>query len=123
MIDKRKYPRLDKKWKVDYRTIPTTEFKAYAISSLTVNISGGGICFEAYEEIPIGTILVLELKSKVFSSPIISLAETSWTRKKKKGGKYEVGAEFWWMGWKDNNAQETLEKYISKEMKIQDKSA
>lgn len=115
MLDKRKFPRLDEKWDMDYRTITPEEFKTDPVISLTVNISGGGICFEVDEEISIGTLLALELKSTSFPSPIIALAKTIWRKKKKKEGKYEVGAEFWWIGWKDNDAQRAMAKYISKQ--------
>lgn len=81
MLDKRGFPRLGEIWDLDYRTISSREFKKSPYSTYTVNISGGGICFEADEEIPKETMLALELKSKIFPSPIIALAETIWCKK------------------------------------------
>lgn len=115
MLDRRKFPRLDEKWDIGYRTITSEEFQDDPISALTVNISGGGICFEADEEIPKGTMLALELKSTAFPSPIIALAKASWCKKERKKEKYEVGAEFWWVGWQDTDAQHTVAEYISKQ--------
>ena len=115
MLDRRKFPRLDEQWDVGYRTITSEEFKMDPISGLTVNISGGGICFEADEDIPKGTMLALELKSDAFPSPIIALAKTSWCKQEKRKEKYEIGAEFWWIGWKDSSAQETVAEYIGKQ--------
>jgi len=115
MLDRRKFPRLDEKWELDYRTITSEEFKNDPISGLTVNISGGGIRFEADEEIPKGTMLALGLKSPAFPSSIIALAKAVWCKKERKTDKYEVGAEFWWIGWQDSDAQQTVAEYIGKQ--------
>lgn len=116
MKDKRKFPRLGEIWNLDYRKITSEDFKKNPIKSLTVNISGGGICFEADEEIPKQTMLAIEMKSSIFSSFIIALAETIWCKKKKKKHKYDVGAEFWWTGWKNNDAQTSVAEYIRKKI-------
>ena len=113
MFEKRKFPRLGESWDVDYSTIRTTEFKKNPIDSLTVNISGGGVCFEAKEEIPKGTMLAVELRSAEFQSSIMALAKTIWC-KEKDIGKYDVGVEFWWTGWKNNGAQESILDYVNK---------
>lgn len=113
MFEKRKFPRLGESWVIDYRAIRTTEFMKNSIGSLTVNISGGGICFETKEEIPKGTMLALELKSAEFPSAIMALAKSVWC-KEKDIGKYDVGAEFWWTGWKNNDAQKEMLDYVSK---------
>jgi len=68
MFEKRKFPRLGESWDLDYKKIREKEFKMNSIDSLTVNISGGGICFEANEELPKGTMLALELRSTEFPS-------------------------------------------------------
>ncbi len=115
MLDKRRFPRLDEKWELDYRTITSEEFKDDPISGFTVNISGGGICFETEEEMPKGTMLALELKSAAFPSPIIALAKVVWCKKERKKDTYEVGSEFWWVGWKDSDTQQTVAGYISKQ--------
>jgi len=123
MFDKRKFPRLGEIWELDYRTIKLEQFKKNPLSSFTVNISGGGICFEADEEIPEGTMLALELKSTIFPTSIIGLAKTIWCKKKRKEDKYDVGVEFWWTGWKDNDAQLKVADYISKQIPKQGKKA
>jgi len=120
MLDKRGFPRLGEIWDLDYRTISSREFKKSPYSTYTVNISGGGICFEADEEIPKGTMLALELKSKIFPSPIIALAETIWCNKEGEKDKFEVGVEFWWTGWKDSDAQKSLAEYISEKIPSKD---
>ena len=120
MLDKRGFPRLSEIWDLDYTTISARELKKNPYSTYTMNVSGGGICFEADEEIPKGTMLALELKSKIFPSPIIALAETIWCKKKGEEVKYDVGVEFWWTGWKDSDAQKSLAEYISKKIPSKD---
>lgn len=112
--DQRKYPRLGTIWDVEYRVLTSEEFEGNPLQSFTVNISGGGICFESREEIKPGTILTLEMKSPIFPSAILALAKAVWCRKNAEKAKYEVGVEFWWTGWKDKNAQEAVADYISK---------
>lgn len=116
MFDKRKFPRIGKIWDVDYRVISPVEFKENPFRSLTVNISGGGICFESDKEIPNETMLAIELRSTIFPSSIIALAKTIWCKKEGDKEKYEVGAEFWWTGWKDNDAQRSVADYINKQI-------
>jgi len=121
MIDKRKFPRLGKIWELDFRVITLEEFKENPLRGLTVNISGGGICFESDKEIQKGTMLALELKSTIFPSSIIALAKAIWCHKEGGKDKYDVGAEFWWTGWKDNDAQKAVAEYISKQIIVSDK--
>ncbi len=121
MIDKRKFPRLGKIWELDFRVITLEEFKENPLRGLTVNISGGGICFESEKEIQKGTMLALELKSTIFPSSIIALAKVIWCQKESGKDKYDVGAEFWWTGWKDNDAQKAVAEYISKQIIVLDK--
>lgn len=114
MQNRRKFPRIDETWELEYRTITPEEFKKNPISSLTVNVSSAGICFKAKEEIPKGTLLAIELKSPIFPSSIIALAEAIWCEKDKE--KYEVGVSLWWSGWKDNSVQQVMDEYISKKI-------
>ncbi|MEE9389950.1 MAG: PilZ domain-containing protein [Candidatus Aminicenantaceae bacterium] len=113
MEDRRKFPRIEETWELEYRTVTAEEFKNNSISSLTVNVSSGGICFNAEKEIAKGTMLAIKLKSPIFPSSIIALAETVWCRKAETKDKYEVGVSLWWSGWKDNDVQQVLEDYIS----------
>ncbi len=116
MFEKRKFPRLGEIWELDYRAIGLEEFKKDPLNSFTVNISGGGIRFEADEEIPKGTMLALELKSAIFPSTIIGIGKTIWCKMEKQEDKYDIGIEFWWTGWRDNDAQKALSEYISKKI-------
>ena len=116
MEDKREFLRLSEIWDLDYKIIALEDIKKSTISSLTVNISGGGVCFETNKEIPAGAMLVLELKSKHFPSPIIALAKSVWCKKAKKKDKFDVGVQFWWTGWKENDSKEAVSEHIIKNL-------
>jgi hypothetical protein len=105
MFDKRKFPRLGEIWEMDYRKIGLKEFKKDPLNTFTVNISGGGVRLEVEEEIP-----------KIFPSTIIGIGKAIWCKEGKQEDKYDVGVEFWWTGWRDNDAQKALAEYINKKI-------
>ena len=111
MRDKRKFPRLKSEWHLNYRVLEDDRFLADPIRQFTVNISGGGICFTSEEELRSNTMVALELESEQFSSPILALAKVVWCKRIREG--YEIGAEFWWIGWQNDNAQQAIANYIA----------
>lgn len=108
---RRKFPRVDQNYQVSYQIIDKTELEDNPISSLAVNISGGGLCFTAEDALEKDTIVALEINSDDFRSAILALARVAWC--KPKGEKFEVGAEFWWIGWRDHEAQSTIADFIA----------
>ena len=111
MRDKRKFPRLKSEWQLTYRVLEDDKFLVDPIRQFTVNISGGGICFTSEEELGLNTMVALELASDQFPSPILALAKVVWCKRTRD--KYEVGAEFWWIGWQNNDAQQSIANYIA----------
>ena len=111
MRDKRKFPRLDEKWQLTYRVLDSDQFLQDPIRQFTVNISGGGICFQSEEELKPDTLVALELESDNFPSAILALAKVVWCKRTRRG--HEVGAEFWWIGWQNDDAQQTIASYIA----------
>ena len=111
MFGRRKYPRINKGYEVSYKCIEKDQFEENPISGLAVNISGGGICFEAKEKLAKGTVIALEINSGNLESSILGLARVAWC--KQRGELFEVGAEFWWVGWRDNQAQSNIAEYIT----------
>jgi hypothetical protein len=81
------------------------------IKSLALNISGGGVCFEATENLQKGALVALDIRSEDFNAPILALAKVVWC--KPHGTRYQVGAEFWWVGWGDEQAQTTIANYVA----------
>ena len=111
-MKRRRFPRLKEGRALDYRVMDSAQFEHDPVSTLAVNISGGGICMEAQEEIEPGSMLAVDLHSPAFDSPILALARVVWCKKKLFSDKYEIGAEFWWVGWRDSDAQNKIADYI-----------
>lgn len=111
MFQSRKFPRVSKEYRVSYSLVDQEQFDRNPVSSLAVNISGGGICFTAEEPLAKGSMVALDIDADDLHSSILALAKVKWC--KANGTSYEVGAEFWWIGWRDNEAQTTVADFIS----------
>jgi c-di-GMP-binding flagellar brake protein YcgR len=111
MFWRRRFPRLRKGFQITYRTVDQEKFEHDPVKSLAVNISGGGVCFEAAENLQKGILVALDIRSDDFNAPILALAKVVWC--KPYGTKYQVGAEFWWVGWGDDQAQTTIASYVA----------
>jgi c-di-GMP-binding flagellar brake protein YcgR len=111
MFWRRRFPRLSKDFQVTYRMVDQEKFDNDPIKSLALNISGGGLCFEAADNLQKGALVALDIRSDDFNSPILALAKVVWC--KPHGATYQVGAEFWWVGWGDDQAQTTIAHYVT----------
>jgi hypothetical protein len=112
MLKKRKFPRVDQSWRLKYRQLDKHVERQSPLSSLAVNVSGGGICFSSREEVPADSLLALEIESPDLKMPIIAMARTVWCKKRHFDDMYDLGCEFYWVGWKDDSAQQSLAEYI-----------
>ena len=111
MTIERKFPRITEGWKITYRILEKETIPKEPFNNFTVNISGGGICFQSEDEVAPNTTLAIEMDSEEFPSPVMALARVVWCKPADQG--YEIGAEFWWIGWKDSDAQQTIADHIS----------
>jgi hypothetical protein len=111
MFWRRRFPRLRKDFQITYRIVDQEQFDQDPIKSLALNISGGGVCFEATEDLQKDALVALDIRSDDFNSPILALAKVVWC--KPHGARYQVGAEFWWVGWGDDQAQTTIANYVA----------
>jgi hypothetical protein len=111
MFWKRRFPRLSRKFQISYKLVDQEKFDKDPVRSLALNISGGGVCFEATETLQAGALVALDIHSHDFDAPILALAKVVWC--KPRGSRYQVGAEFWWVGWGDNQAQTTIANYVA----------
>ena len=111
MFWRRRFPRLHKDFQITYRMVDQEKFDHDPIKSLALNISGGGVCFEATDNLLKGTLVALDMRSDDFNAPILALAKVVWC--KPHGARYQVGAEFWWVGWGNDQAQTTIANYVA----------
>jgi len=106
----RKFPRVSKEYRVSYSLIDQEQFDRTPTNSLAINISGGGICFASEGPLAKGTMVALDIDADDLQSSILALAKVQWC--KPSGETYEVGAEFWWIGWRDHEAQAQVPDFI-----------
>ena len=114
--EQRRYPRVSEHCTVHYRTLPGEKVVSNGRHGETVNISGGGICFETSEEMPEGGMVVLEIDLPNFPSSVVALGRVVWSRLIAGSGAYETGLEFWWVGWREEDAQQSMLDYIKKKL-------
>lgn len=88
MLERRKFIRIPLSGKITYEIADIHRAK----SSLTKNVSKGGIDFFADDFIPIGTILRVQFALKEFSYS--GFVRVIWVIEDTKNEKYEIGAQF-----------------------------
>lgn len=111
MFKRRQFPRVSKEYHISYALIDREQFDGSPVNSLAVNISGGGICFNVSEPLAKGSMITLDIQADDLQSSILALAKVKWCKAQKD--QYEVGAEFWWIGWRDNDAQHAVADFIT----------
>lgn len=115
MLKKRKFPRIGENWQLKFRVIEKQVMQGSPLDSMALNVSGGGVCFSSRQEVKPGSMLALEIQTPGFDMPMIAMAKAVWCKKHRLDDVFELGCEFWWVGWKDNTAQEALADYIKKQ--------
>ena len=113
---RRKYPRIKESCEVRYRVIQDQAMPPPKQGGVAVNISGGGMCFSVERPLKPGSMVVLEMSIDELTTPVVSLGRVVWCEPAAKPGKFDVGVEFWWIGWADEKAQEQMLKYVSQKL-------
>ena len=111
--DQRRFPRLKESCKLRYKRVETGSLPAEGTEAVSVNVSSGGICFEVGEPIDTGVLLAVELVLSDLEDGVVSLGRTVWCRPA-AGGRFEIGLEFWWIGWGDDGAQRAIAEHVRK---------
>jgi len=112
MMKKRKFPRIHQNWQLKYRKLEKHVDANSPLSSLAINLSGGGVCFTTRDEIAPESLLALEIESPELQMPIIAMARAVWCKRRHFDEMFDLGCEFYWIGWKDDSAQQSLAEYI-----------
>jgi hypothetical protein len=117
MREHRVYPRVSSSCEITWRVIDRGEQSAHARKSTSPeggflqNISGGGLCFSAPSPPPVGVMLALKIGIPELPAPVIALGRAVWVEQNTPG--YEVGVEFWWIGWQDEGVQAEIRNLIT----------
>lgn len=89
--EKRGHLRADIYHLIKYK--PVSGEKTTVLASLK-NISGGGICLVAEEEIPVSTVLQIYINFPHLPQPIPAVAKIVWLKKVGKGNRFHAGLQF-----------------------------
>jgi hypothetical protein len=107
-LEKRKYPRIKTHIPVRIRKLKdgmTVEGE----SSITKNLSTGGIRFRTSDFISMACRLILEMDIPMFTKPVKAISKVAWIRKMPSGEDYEVGNHFLEMSKED---KELVSEYV-----------
>lgn len=114
--NKRRFPRMRDSCKIRVRPIAGGAIPGGPQKdAVTVNISGGGLCFRSDELHAIGDFLAVEMAMPEFTSPVVALGRVAWVAG--PSAPCEIGVEFWWVGWGDDTAQRAIADYIKSELR------
>jgi c-di-GMP-binding flagellar brake protein YcgR len=107
--EKRKYPRVKTHIPVRIRKMKDGS-TAEGESSITKNLSTGGIRFRTGEFISMACRLILEMDLPMFAKPVKAISKVAWIRKTPSGSDYEIGNQFLEMSKED---KELVSEYVS----------
>jgi len=94
MEERRRFPRLPLNTKVEYKALDQTEARFF--STVTKDISSGGICIRLLEKFAPGAVLEINFSIPGLKKFIIAKGRIVWVREFKAGSSkvYESGIEF-----------------------------
>ncbi len=107
--EKRKTPRVKTHIPVRFRKLRDGDGND-GDSSITKNLSQGGIRFRTNEFISMACRLIVELDVPMFTKPIKAISKVAWIKKAVAGDDYEVGNQFLEMSKKD---KELISEYVN----------
>ena len=113
--ERRRFPRLSTACAIRVRPLSGVNLTGDGIEGMTVNISGGGLRYKSDAAVELGAFLAVELRLPDFPSPVLALARAAFCGK--EGPPFEVGLEFWWVGWGDDSAQQAISEFIKTELR------
>ncbi|MCB9831147.1 MAG: PilZ domain-containing protein [Planctomycetes bacterium] len=113
----RNFPRVSSSCPIRYRPLADVAGITEApgdSSAVMNNISGGGISFNSPDRFDPGQMLALEVDLPGFPTSVISMGKVVWcTPSGDEPGRFDVGVEFWWVGWRDAQAQQKVSNFIT----------
>ena len=114
--ERRRSPRAEVSFPVRYRVMDESGETRTTVTGRAVNISGSGLRFHTDVEVEVGCMLAAEFQIPSSQSEMVAVGRVVWSRP--AGGGFEVGLEFWWLGWRDEEAQRALSDFVRR--KLQD---
>ena len=91
--NKRKFFRLKAYQLAKYRVISPKEGE-HIVFNAVKDIGGEGVCFRTKEDLPISSILELQINVPFLDKPLDTVAKVVWTKIMGRTNKYEIGVQF-----------------------------
>ncbi len=91
--EKRKFQRAITHIPVKYRKLRDSEAPMIK-STITKNLSEGGVRFRTNEFISRASRLIVELDMPMFTKPVKAISKVAWIRKADSGDDFEIGNQF-----------------------------
>ena len=91
--EKRKHPRVNTHVPLKYRKLRDGA-GVPGESSISRNLSEGGVRYKTAEFVSMACRLILELNIPMFTKPVKAISKVAWIRKTASGDAYEVGNQF-----------------------------
>jgi len=109
-MEKRRYQRVKSHIPVRYRKLRGGGVGIIDASSISNNLSQGGIRFRTGEFISMACRLILELDIPMLTKPIKAISKVAWIKKAESSDDYVVGSQFLEISKQD---KEYISKYVS----------
>lgn len=109
ITEKRRHPRVQTHVPVRVRKLKDGS-TGEGESSISRNLSTGGIRFRTSEFVSMACRLILELDIPMFTKPVKAISKVAWIRKTPSGNDYEIGNQFLEMSRED---KELISEYVN----------
>jgi c-di-GMP-binding flagellar brake protein YcgR len=113
--ERRREPRVGATFPVKYKVLDEQGRARSNVKGSAINISGSGVRFHTDEKLDSGCLISAELRLPKADADVIAVGKVAWSRPAHEGG-FEVGVEFWWMGWRSEDAQQALADYVKSKL-------
>jgi len=101
--EQRKHPRIKTHISMKFRKLRDGA-GIQGVSSITKNLSEGGIRFRTADFIAMACRLIVELDIPMLTRPVKAISKVAWIRKAVSGNDYEIGNQFLEMSKEDEKA-------------------
>jgi Tfp pilus assembly protein PilZ len=115
-LRRRKYPRVRESCNVKFRVVDDPVLQPEDQGGVAVNISGGGMCFQSERELQPGAMVAVQMTLTQLPTPVVSLGKVVWCEPGQAGSNFDIGVEFWWIGWADQEAQSQMLHYVNEKL-------
>ena len=92
--DRRKFIRLKAYHLVKYRLVSEGESQSSYICAALKDVGAGGVCLDSEQYLPMSSIIELKINFPNVTTSVSALAKVVWMKKRDKGRRYEIGAQF-----------------------------